>query len=140
MVAEEIQNKKLFPKDNPTLEEIMQKIEVAHRVGKRKAGPNKGSRHIIAKFYSRPLRNEIVRRSKYKKRSTGVTSELVDDALNQERQASKIRFVDDLPQEDYDLKIKSREQMELAYKSDKKVRFWRGKLIIDGEIVPIMTK
>ena len=26
LVAEEIQNKKLFPKDNPTLEEIMQKI------------------------------------------------------------------------------------------------------------------
>ena len=47
--------RKLFPEDIPTWEEIMQKIKVAHGVGKPKAGPNKGSAHIVGRFYSRPL-------------------------------------------------------------------------------------
>ena len=77
----------------------MQITEVAHIP---KAEPNKGSRPIFARFFSRPLQNKIVRRSKNKRRSAGVTSELEEDVFKQERLASKIRFIDDLhlPQED----------------------------------------
>ena len=114
------QIQKIFPEKSVV--EIKHTIENAHRTGK--AIPNR-DRHIIAKLHSRPIRNEILRKAKI--------------SLNKENQGV-IRIIEDLTKTDYELKKKANKQMNEAFKEKKKVRFWRGKLFIDGEVVKIEEK
>ena len=118
LLTEQIQ--KIFPEKSVV--EIKHTIENAHRTGK--AIPNR-DRHIIAKLHSRPIRNEILRKAKI--------------SLNKENQGV-IRIIEDLTKTDYELKKKANKQMNEAFKEKKKVRFWKGKLFIDGEVVKIEEK
>ena len=73
------------------MEEIIEIIEVAHGVGNRKLDLIRTLDILSLYFIPGPyILNEMVRRSKNKKRSTGVTSEVEEDVFHQERLASNI--------------------------------------------------
>ena len=76
--------------------------------------------NIIAKFYSRPYREAVVRRAKAKKEFKDV-----------------VKITEDLTKADMDLKRRAFPQMQKAYEEGKRVRFQKGKLIIEGQEVPI---
>ncbi|CAB4015749.1 Hypothetical predicted protein, partial [Paramuricea clavata] len=78
-------------------------IEIAHRTGRKISNR---PRHIILKFFSRPLKNEVLRLAKWNK-----------SILN------GIYFLDDLTKEDFDLKQRVRPLMAAAYKEGSKVTF-----------------
>ena len=101
--------------------DILSRIEIAHRTGKR--SKNGRPRHIIARFHSRPIRNRLLR--KFREINKITTPPL------------GFHFVEDMPQEDYELKRKARGKMRSAYEQHQKVKFRRGQLIIEGKVVPI---
>ncbi|CAB4029491.1 Hypothetical predicted protein, partial [Paramuricea clavata] len=78
-------------------------IEIAHRTGRKISNR---PRDIILKFFSRPLKNEVLRLAKRNK-----------SILN------GIYFLDDLTKEDFDLKQRARPMMAAAYKKGSKVAF-----------------
>ena len=93
--------------------------QTAHRTGRKISNR---PRHIILKFFSRPLKNEVLRSAK---RNKSILS--------------GIYFLDDLTKEDFDLKQRARPLMAAAYKEGSKVAFRAGRLIINGTVTPIPT-
>ena len=100
--------------------DILKDIEIAHRTGKR---PKNGHRHIIARFYSRPQRNDLLR--------------MFRTVKDKSQQSLGYYFTADMPQEDYEMKRKARNQMKTAYENQQKVKFRKGQLIIEGKVIPI---
>ena len=99
-------------------------IEHCHRLPMR---PTEGAaakqRHpvIIINFYSRPVRNRILRDAK--------------GTLNKSK--SGVYMVEDMTREDYRLKKAAQPQMQAAYAANKKAMFKKGKLYINSQVVPI---
>ena len=125
---------------NSSKENLLQAIEVAHRVGPFAASasasrtqsasepeaaanqPRSGPRprQIIVKLRSKATRNMIIKDMKDKKDDSGK------------------RFVyEDLTKTDYKAKKNANEIMKKAYEDGKRCRFVRGKLIIEGQVVDI---
>ncbi|CAB3988354.1 Hypothetical predicted protein [Paramuricea clavata] len=73
-------------------------------------------------FFSRPLKNEVLRLAK---RNKSIQS--------------SIYFLDELTKEDLDLKQHAHPLMAAAYKEGSKVAFRAGRLIINGTVTPIPT-
>ena len=121
LIAEHIVKNKLFPGNKA---EILSCIENAHRTGSqpKNSAREAKQRQIIAKFYSRPTRNSIVRAAR--------------KSVNKDRTVS-FSVYEDLPQEDYLLKRNAQKQMNQAFSEGKKARFWRGKLWINSKLVTI---
>ena len=76
---------------------------------------------IIVNFFSRFVRNKILKDAKR--------------SIN--RNNTGIAMVEDLTREDYALKKAARNQMREAYAAGKATSFYRGKLYIDSAVVPI---
>ena len=100
-----------------TEEQIAAEFEIAHRLGKRdQSQQGDRPRQIIAKLYSRPFRNALLRAAKGKG----------DDG--------KTDIFEDLCKEDNKLKQNAVPHMKKAYEDGKKARFRHGKFFIDGHI------
>lgn len=115
LVADILLNNNLTPYRD--VDEITRTIEIAHPLGK----PINGKVNYIARFFARPIREEIVRQSKIKR--------------DQLRGAEWI--VDDLTKLDLQLKKAAKPLMDKAYSEGKRVRFQNGKLIVEGREVKI---
>ena len=89
-------------------------IENAHRTGKAVQGH---PRHVIARFYSRVTRMDVLRTARAK------------------LSATKIRIVDDLTQEDLREKNRVRPFMDDLYKRQQRPSFRNGRLYADGKEV-----
>ena len=91
-------------------------IENAHRTGKAVQGH---PRHVIAQFYSRVTRMDILRTARAK------------------LSATNIRIVDDLTQEDLREKNRVRPFMDELYKRQQRPSFRNGRLYADGKEVAL---
>ena len=91
-------------------------IENAHRTGKAVQGH---PRHVIARFYSRVTRMDVLRTARAK------------------LSATKIRIVDDLTQEDPREKNRVRPFMDDLYKRQQRPSFRNGRLYADGKEVAL---
>ena len=89
-------------------------IENAHRTGKAVQGH---PRHVIARFYSRVTRMDVLRTARVKLSTT------------------KIRIIDDLTQDDLREKNRVRPFMDEMYKRQQRPSFRNGKLYADGKEV-----
>ena len=94
-------------------------LENAHRTGKRR---DDKARYIIAKLYSRPFKRNLLRAAKSPEKK---------DTLNE------VRIVEDFSPSDFKLRKKALPKMKAAFEAGQKVRFTKGKLLIDGKAVPI---
>lgn len=92
-------------------------LENAHRTGKRR---DDKPRHIIAKLYSRPFKRNLLRTAK-----NPGTKEILNG----------VRIVEDFTSSDFELRKKALPLMKVAFEDGKKVRFTKGKLLIDGKAV-----
>ena len=123
IIAKKIREENLYPGDE---NEILGLIENAHRTGSKSPtggqDKKKTTRQIIDKFFSRPVKNSIMKAARA--------------SVNRNRNTSFMAY-EDLPREDYQLKKKAQKQMDQAYKQGKKVRFWRGNMWINGKIEEI---
>lgn len=108
---------KLGVLDRSSFEEIRETIEVAHRTGKT---VNQKPRQIIAKFYSREIRNEVIKDTKAAK-----------------NEASKRFIYEDLTKPDFELRKRALPLMKAAYEGGKKCRFKNGNLYIEGTKIDI---
>ena len=91
-------------------------IENAHRTGKAVQGH---PRHVIARFYSRVTRMDVLRMARAK------------------LSATKIRIVDDLTQEDLREKNRVRPFIDELYKRQQRPSFRNGRLYADGKEVAL---
>ena len=91
-------------------------IENAHRTGKAVQGH---PRHVIARFYSRVTRMDVLRTARAK------------------LSATKIRIVDDLTQEDFREKNRVRPFMDELYKRQQRPSFRKCRLYADGKEVAL---
>ncbi len=114
LVAKTLVENKLLP-EGRTVEHAMGLIEIAH--------PLQIKGQYIAKLYSRPCKNSIIREAKTK--------------LNRESGKEGLKVFEDFTKMDYDRKQRASPQMRAAFEAGKKVRFQRGRLIIDGKNVAI---
>lgn len=114
LVAKTLVEKGLVP-EGRSVEDTMGTIEIAHPLA------TKGQ--YIARLYSRPCRAGIIQEAKAK--------------LNNKTGKDGIKVYEDFTKVDYERKLRAIPQMRTAYAEGKKVRFQRGKLIIDGKNVPI---
>lgn len=87
-------------------------IETAHRTGKHTEGQ---PRHIIARFYSRPVRHQVMRQTR--------------EAL----QGTEMRLVDDLCAADAAEKRRLKPLLEKLYKDGKRPSFRNGQLYVAGK-------
>ena len=93
-------------------------IEHAHPLGRKRED---GRVNLIARFYSRPVRDNIIEKAKLK-RYKGKDS---------------LKIVEDMTRMDFQARVRAYPQMQKAYEKGKKARFYKGKLIINGKQVPI---
>lgn len=89
-------------------------IETVHPIGR-------DSGQLIAKLYSRPVRNNILQSAKKKL----------------PRQDKALHFAEDMTRADFERKKKAIPIMQSAYRDGKKAVFRNGKLIVDGQICKI---
>lgn len=97
--------------------EVVKLIEHAHPLSRR---DDNGKINIIARLYSRPIRNGIVEKAKKKRYPR-----------------DSLKVVEDMTKTDFLARKKAYPQMQRAYQQGKKAKFVRGKLIIDGREVAI---
>lgn len=111
LVAQILMEQGVADSDNP--EEVENMIENSHPIGKNRD-------QLIAKFYSRPERNTVLRKAKaiYKR---------------QDGERPSIRIVEDFTGPDFALRQKALPLMQAAYTEGHKVRFSNGKLYINGK-------
>lgn len=114
LVAKTLVENKLVP-ENHSVEMTMNDIEIAH--------PLHLKGQYIARFYSRPCRNYVVKEAKVK--------------LNKKTDKQGLKVYGDLTKLDYERKRRAAPQMRAAYSDGKKATFHRGRLIIDGKTVSI---
>ena len=89
-------------------------IEFAHRTGK----PTKDRpRHIIARFYSRDVRGDVMRAARKKLENT------------------PLRLIDDLTREDMAAKQRVRPFMQELYEKNRRPSFRNGRLYAEGKLV-----
>ena len=103
-------------------EDASGEIENAHRTGKK--GDDK-PRHIIVNLYSRPFKRSLLRVAKKKKKQKKK------DTL------SGIRLVEDFIPGDFELRKKALPLMKKFFEEGKRVRFTKGKLLVDGKEIPV---
>lgn len=94
---------------------VAKHIETAHPIGRT-------GDQLIARFYSRPIRNGVLREAKKN--------------LSRERKALSI--AEDMTKVDYEHKKKAQPIMQKAYADGNKAIFKDGKLIVDSQVVPII--
>ena len=100
-------------------EEAHGELENAHRTGRRQEGK---PRHIIAKLYRRPIKRNLLRAAKNPQKKNLLNG---------------VRLVEDFTPGDFELRKKALPMMKRAFEEGKKVRFTKGKLLIDGKAVPV---
>ena len=100
-------------------EEAHGELENAHRTGRRQDGK---PRHIIAKLYARPFKRNLLRAAKNPQNKNLLNG---------------VRLVEDFTPGDFELRKKALPMMKKAFEEGKKVRFTKGKLLIDGKAVPV---
>ena len=100
-------------------EEAHEELENAHRTGRRQDGK---PRHIIAKLYARPFKRNLLRAAKNPQNKNLLNG---------------VRLVEDFTPGDFELRKKALPMMKKAFEEGKKVRFTKGKLLIDGKAVPV---
>ena len=100
-------------------EEAHGELENAHRTGRRQDGK---PRHIIAKLHSRPFKRNLLRAAKNPQKKNLLNG---------------VRLVEDFTPGDFELRKKALPMMKRAFEEGKKVRFTKGKLLIDGKAVPV---
>ncbi len=100
-------------------EDAFGELENAHRTGKKRVDE---ARHIIAKLYSRPFKTNLLRAAKSPEKKHVLNG---------------VRIVEDFTPGDFELRKKALPKMKEAFQAGKKVRFTKGKLLIDGMISTI---
>lgn len=95
-------------------------IENAHRTGK--SNDKFAGRQIIVKFYSRPFKEAILRASR---------GQSAKDTLG------KVRVMEDFTPTDFQKRKKALPLMLEAFNKGEKVRFTKGKLIIEGKLMQL---
>lgn len=101
-------------------QDAIAEIENAHRTGKRNEEGK--PRHIIAKLYSRPFKRKVLQVAK---------------SPDKKALLNGIRFVEDFTPNDFEARKKALPIMKTAFEEGKKVRFSKGKLFIEGKVVPL---
>ena len=94
-------------------ESASMEVENVHRIGKNKPRP------IIAKLYSRPFKRKLLQVAK---------------SAEGKEKLNGVRFVEDFIASDFVIRKKALPFMQKAYEEGKKVRFTKGKLLIDGKV------
>ena len=100
-------------------EDVSAEVENAHRTGKKR---DDKPRPIIAKLYSRPFKRRLFQAAK----SADGKSIL-----------QGVRIVEDFTPSDFNTRKKALPLMRKAYDEGKKVRFTRGKHLIDGREISV---
>lgn len=100
-----------------TEEQTRPAMEIAHPLGK----PINGKYNLIARFHSRPYRNTVVR----------ATKQLG------ERLKGAEKITEDFTKLDADRKRRAYPQMQAAFRDGHKVKFCKGKLVVNGQQVEI---
>ena len=77
---------------------------------------------IIAKLYGRAFKRNLLRAAKNPQKKTLV---------------NRVRLVEEFTPGDFELRKKALPTMKSAFKEGKKVRFTKGKQLIDGKAVPV---
>ena len=81
----------------------------------------RGKTILLVRLHAKPLRDIVIRNAKSKAELTDAT-----------------KITEDLIKYDFDLKRQAYPQMKSAYKEGKKVKFVKGRLIVDGEEIDIL--
>ena len=95
-------------------------LENVHRTGKRR---DDKPRHIIAKLYSRPFKRKLIQASRSEEGKATLGG---------------ARIVEDFSPTDFEVRKKALPLMKMAYDEGKKVRFTRGKLLVDGREIAVV--
>lgn len=102
-------------------QDVAAEVENAHRTGKR--NENGRPRHIIAKLYSRPFKRRLLQIAK---------------TPDKKAMLNGVRFVEDFTHNDFEARKKALPIMQKAFEEGKKVKFTKGKLYVEGIVVPLM--
>lgn len=116
LIAQVLIENRLVPTDDAP--SVVNEMEIAHPL----VPAINGKRNFIARFFSRPYRERVIRAAK------GKTAFV---------QAEKV--TEDMTKLDRDLKTKAFPQMQKAYQEGKRVKFQKGKLYIQGKETPIIN-
>jgi len=101
-------------------EDVGAELENAHRTGKKR---DDKPRHIIAKLYSRPLKRKLIQASRSEEGKATLGG---------------ARIVEVFSPTDFEVRKKALPLMKMAYDKGKKVRFTRGKLLVDGQEIAVV--
>lgn len=102
------------------IEDGCKEIENAHRTGR--VNSKFSGRQIIAKFFRRPLRMAVLKATR---------------GQNAKESLGKVRVMEDFTPVDFLKRKKALPMMAEAFKEGKKVRFTRGRLVINGESIKL---
>lgn len=94
---------------------MAKQLEIAHPLGK----AQHGKFNIIAKFYARPDRQAVIRAARAK------------------QLAGADKVTEDLIKYDFERKKHAFPLMQKAFEKGQRVKFSKGKLIIEGKEVPV---
>ena len=100
-------------------EDVSAEVENAHRTGKKR---DDKPRPIIAKLYSRHFKRRLFQAAK---------------SANGKSILQGVRIVEDFTPSDFNARKKALPLMRKAYDEGRKVRFTRGKLLIDGREISV---
>lgn len=100
-------------------EDVYGELENVYRIGKRR---DDKVRYIIAKLYSRFFKRNLFRVAK---------------SLEKKDMFNGVRIVEDFLFGDFELRKKVLLKMKVVFEVGLKVRFIKGKLLIDGKVVLI---
>ena len=102
------------------LEDAIGEVENAHRTGRKREDK---LRHIIAKLYSRPFKRTLLQTAK---------------SVNGKEALNGVRLVEDFIPSDFSTRKKALPLMQKAFEEGKRVLFTKGKLFVDGNVVPVV--
>ena len=100
-------------------ESASMEVENVHRIEKKRQDK---PRPIIAKLYSRPFKRKLLQVAK---------------SAEGKEKLNGVRFAEDFIAGDFVIPKKALPFMQKAYEEGKKVRFTKGKLLIDGKVVAV---
>ena len=102
------------------LEDATGEVENAHHTGRKREDK---PRRIIAKLYSRPFKRTLLQTAK---------------SVNGKEALNGVRFVEDFIPSDFSTRKKALPLMQKAFEEGKRVLFTKGKLFVDGNVVPVV--
>lgn len=100
--------------------DVSAEVEITHWTGKR--NEDRKLWHIVAKLYSRPFKRELLQSAK---------------TPDKRAMLNGVRFVEDFTHNDIEARKKALPIIHKDFEEGKKVKFTKGKLYVEGKVVPL---